>query len=260
MDIETMKKILLVLTSHDTMGDTGEPTGWNVAEASHPWKIFRDAGYFVDFASIQGGQPPRDTVDQDDPIQVEFVEDETAKASLYNTPKISVVDPSQYDAVYLVGGHGTMWDFAGNKDLQKLIAAVYDKGGVVGAVCHGPAGLLDVELENGLNLLDGRKVAGFTNAEEEEIGKTDVVPYSLQDKLEEQAETVKVAENWTENVQVDDRLVTGQNPQSAAGVAKEMTKLLTEVVLEQKAEEEAAAQKLREQRDAEKAAEEAEQD
>ncbi|GHD84927.1 type 1 glutamine amidotransferase domain-containing protein [Kocuria marina] len=255
MDIETMKKILLVLTSQDTLGDTGEATGYNVAEASHPWKVFRDAGYFVDFASIAGGQPPRDEVQEDDPVQVEFTQDETVKASLYNTPRVSVVDPSQYDAVYLVGGHGTMWDFTGDADLQKLIASVYDSGGVVGAVCHGPAGLVDVELGTGVALLSGRKVAAFTNAEEKVVGKQDVVPYLLQDKLEEQGATVKLADNWEENVQVDERLVTGQNPQSAAGVAKEMTKLLTEVVREQKAEEEEAAQKLRAERDAEKAAE-----
>lgn len=255
MDIETMKKILLVLTSQDTLGDTGEATGYNVAEASHPWKVFRDAGYFVDFASIAGGQPPRDEVQEDDPVQVEFTQDETVKASLYNTPRVSVVDPSQYDAVYLVGGHGTMWDFTGDADLQKLIASVYDSGGVVGAVCHGPAGLVDVELGTGVALLSGRKVAAFTNAEEEAVGKQDVVPYLLQDKLEEQGATVKLADNWEENVQVDERLVTGQNPQSAAGVAKEMTKLLTEVVREQKAGEEEAAQKLRAERDAEKAAE-----
>lgn len=255
MDIETMKKILLVLTSQDTLGDTGEATGYNVAEASHPWKVFRDAGYFVDFASIAGGQPPRDEVQEDDPVQVEFTQDETVKASLYNTPRVSVVDPSQYDAVYLVGGHGTMWDFTGDADLQKLIASVYDSGGVVGAVCHGPAGLVDVELGTGVALLSGRKVAAFTNAEEKAVGKQDVVPYLLQDKLEEQGATVKLADNWEENVQVDERLVTGQNPQSAAGVAKEMTKLLTEVVREQKAEEEEAAHKLRAERDAEKAAE-----
>jgi len=255
MDIETMKKILLVLTSQDTLGDTGEATGYNVAEASHPWKVFRDAGYFVDFASIAGGQPPRDEVQEDDPVQVEFTQDETVKASLYNPPRVSVVDPSQYDAVYLVGGHGTMWDFTGDADLQKLIASVYDSGGVVGAVCHGPAGLVDVELGTGVALLSGRKVAAFTNAEEKAVGKQDVVPYLLQDKLEEQGATVKLADNWEENVQVDERLVTGQNPQSAAGVAKEMTKLLTEVVREQKAEEEEAAQKLRAERDAEKAAE-----
>src|SRR5690606_10530167 len=145
-----VKKILMVLTSVSELGDTGEPTGYNVAEAAHPWKVFRDSGHFVDFASIKGGQPPRDTLDREDPIQVQFVEDETARAGLYNTARVEVVDPEQYDAIYLVGGHGAMWDFPHNEGLQNLIGSVYNQGGVVGAVCHGPAGLLDVELHHGL--------------------------------------------------------------------------------------------------------------
>ena len=252
MDIETMKKVLLVLTSHDSLGDTGEPTGYFVGEAAHPWKVFRDAGYFVDFASITGEQPPQDGKDEEDEVQRQYLEDETVRASLYNTPRISVVDPAQYDAVYLVGGHGTMWDFAGNADLQALVAAVHDAGGVVGAVCHGPAGLVDVELANGLRIVEGRRVAAFTNAEEDEVGKSDVVPFLLEDKLVEQGADVRTAPNWAENVVVDDRLVTGQNPQSAAGVAKEMTKLLTEVVREQKAAQEADSAALRQAHDAEK--------
>jgi putative intracellular protease/amidase len=258
VDIETMKKVLLVLTSHDTLGDTGEPTGYFVGEAAHPWKVFRDAGYFVDFASIAGGQPPQDGKDEEDEIQRQYLEDEAVRASLYNTPRISVVDPAQYDAVYLVGGHGTMWDFAGNPDLQKLVAAVHDAGGVVGAVCHGPSGLVDVELANGLRIVEGRKVAAFTNKEEDEVGKSDVVPFLLEDKLVEQGADFRPAPNWAEHVVVDDRLVTGQNPQSAAGVAKEMTKLLTEVVREQKAAQEADSTALRERKDAEKAEDDAE--
>ena len=137
-------------------------------------------------------------------------------------------------------------------DLQSLVAAVHDAGGVVGAVCHGPAGLVDVELANGLRIVEGRRVAAFTNAEEDEVGKSDVVPFLLEDKLVEQGADVRTAPNWTENVVVDDRLVTGQNPQSAAGVAKEMTKLLTEVVREQKAAQEADSAALRQAHDAEK--------
>nr|BFE42614.1 hypothetical protein GCM10017547_05070 [Pseudarthrobacter oxydans] len=128
-----MKKILMVLTSVSEIGDTGEKTGYNVAEAAHPWKVFKDSGHFVDFASIQGGQPPRDEVDTKDPIQVAFTEDETTRAGLYNTARVDVVDPEQYDAVYLVGGHGTMWDFPDSEGLQNLVASVYNNGGLVGA-------------------------------------------------------------------------------------------------------------------------------
>jgi putative intracellular protease/amidase len=252
MDIETMKKILLVLTSHDTLGDTGEPTGYSVGEAAHPWKVFRDAGYFVDFASIAGGHPPQDGTDEEDEVQRQYLQDETVRASLYNTPRIGAVDPAQYDAVYLVGGHGTMWDFAGSADLQRLVAAVHDAGGIVGAACHGPAGLVDVEISTGLRIVEGRRVAAFTNAEEDEVGKSGIVPFLLEGKLVEQGADVRTAPNWTENVVVDDRLVTGQNPQSAAGVAKEMTKLLTEVVSGQQAVQEADSAALRRARDAEK--------
>lgn len=238
----TLKKILMVLTSVSEIGEDKEPTGYNVAEAAHPWKVFRDSGHFVDFASIKGGQPPRDTVDQDDPIQVQFTQDETTRAGLYNTARVEVVDPAQYDAVYLVGGHGTMWDFAGNAGLQKVVSDIYNKGGVVGAVCHGPAGLLDVELHHGLKLLSGKTVAAFTNDEEVAVGKDKIIPFFLADKLAEQGATHIAADNFEENVQVSERLVTGQNPASAAGVAKEMEKLLAEVIHQEKAEEAAAAE------------------
>lgn len=236
-----MKKILMVLTSVSEMGESKEPTGYNVAEASHPWKVFRDSGHFVDFASIKGGQPPRDTVDQDDPIQVQFTTDETTRAGLYNTARVGVIDPEQYDAVYLVGGHGTMWDFPDNEGLQKLVGAIYNKGGVVGAVCHGPAGLLDVELHHGLKLLSGKDVAAFTNDEEVAVGKDKIIPFFLADKLAEQGANHIPAENFAENVQVSERLVTGQNPASAAGVAKEMEKLLAEAIHQEKAREARAA-------------------
>lgn len=235
-----MKKILMVVTSVSELGAGGEPTGYNVAEAPHPWKVFRDSGHFVDFASIKGGQPPRDTVDTDDPIQVQFTEDETTRAGLYNTARVEVVDPEQYDAVYLVGGHGTMWDFPNNEGLQKLVGGIYNKGGVVGAVCHGPAGLLDVELHHGLKLLSGKDVATFTNDEEVAAGKDKVIPFFLADKLTEQGANHIAVDNFEENVQVSERLVTGQNPASAAGVAKEMEKLLAEAIHQEKAEEEAA--------------------
>lgn len=250
-----MKKILMVLTSVSTIGETDEKTGYNVAEAAHPWKVFKDSGHIVDFASIQGGQPPRDEVDTDDPIQVAFTEDETTRAGLYNTARVDVVDPDQYDALFLVGGHGTMWDFADSDGLQKLVASVYDAGGLVGAVCHGPAGLLHVQLENGFRLVEGRRVAAFTNDEEVAAGKDKVIPFFLADQLEEQGATHVFAGAFEEMVVVDDRLVTGQNPASAAGVAKEMEKLLAELIHQEKNTEQHDAEVLRAGKDAEKAAE-----
>lgn len=244
-----MKKILMVLTSVSELADTGEETGYNVAEAAHPWKVFRDSGHFVDFASIAGGQPPQDTVDSDDPIQVAFTQDETTRAGLYNTARVDVVDPEQYDGIYLVGGHGTMWDFPESEGLQQLVANIYDRGGLVGAVCHGPAGLLNVRLANGVHLLSGREVAAFTNDEEIAVGKEKVVPFLLADRLVENGATHIPAENFTENVIVSDRLITGQNPASAGGVAKEMEKLFAEIIHQEKDEEQHDAQALRESRD-----------
>ncbi|KNC18204.1 thiamine biosynthesis protein ThiJ [Arthrobacter sp. RIT-PI-e] len=254
-----MKKILMVLTSVSEIGDTGEKTGYNVAEAAHPWKVFKDSGHFVDFTSIQGGQPPQDEVDTTDPVQVAFTEDETTRAGLYNTARVDVVDPAQYDAVYLVGGHGTMWDFPDSEGLRKLVASVYDAGGLVGAVCHGPAGLLNVELENGFRLVEGRKVAAFTNDEEVAAGKDTVIPFFLADRLEEQGATHVSAGTFEEKVVVDERLVTGQNPASAAGVAKEMEKLFAELIHQEKAQEQHEAKTLRAEKDAQKASAEAEQ-
>ncbi|MHA7305125.1 type 1 glutamine amidotransferase domain-containing protein [Arthrobacter sp. TMN-49] len=247
-----MKKILMVLTSVSEIGNTEEKTGYNVGEAAHPWKVFKDSGHFVDFASIKGGQPPRDVVDSEDPIQVAFTEDETTRAGLYNTARVDVVDPDQYDAVYLVGGHGAMWDFPDSEGLQNLVASVYNAGGLVGAVCHGPAGLLNVQLKNGLHLVQGRNVAAFTNDEEAAVGKDKVIPFFLADRLVEQGATHLFADVFEEKVVVDGRLVTGQNPASAAGVAKEMEKLFAEVIHQEKAEEQHEAEALRAEHDAEK--------
>lgn len=252
-----MKKILMVLTSVSELGDTGKKTGYNVAEAAHPWKVFKDSGHFVDFASIQGGQPPRDQVDSKDPIQVAFTEDEATRAGLYNTARVDVVDPGQYDAVFLVGGHGTMWDFPDSEGLQKLVASVYDAGGVVGAVCHGPAGLVNVDLADGFRLVGGREVAAFTNDEEVAAGMDKVIPFFLADRLKEQGAIHVFADVFAEKVVVSDRLVTGQNPASAAGVAKEMEKLLAEVIHQEKAEEQQESEALRAEKDAKKEAKKA---
>lgn len=252
--LERMKKVLFVLTSASELD--GKPTGYTVSEAAHPWKVFRDAGHVVDFASIDGGEPPADPNSEADEITEMFQQDPTVQASLSRTAKVDIVQAGQYDAIYLVGGHGTMVDFRGNPGLQKLVARVANGGGIVSAVCHGPAGLLDVELENGLNLVEGRKVSCFTNAEEDEIGLAEAVPFLLASEMEAQGANLEQAENWQEQVSVDGLLVTGQNPASAAGVAKEVVKILTTLVREEKAGEEAAAEELRAEKDAEKAASE----
>ncbi|MEL4504869.1 MULTISPECIES: type 1 glutamine amidotransferase domain-containing protein [unclassified Luteococcus] len=249
-----MKKVLMVLTSADEIG--GEPTGYTLSEAAHPWKIFRDAGHVVDFGSIKGGTPPVDPNSERDEITEEFENDETVKAGLYNTAKLEFVEADQYDAIYLVGGHGTMADFRGNPHLARVVKELADGGAVVSAVCHGPSGLLDVELANGLRIVEGRKVSAFTDSEEEAVGKADAMPFLLSSELAAQGANLVQAEDWAECVSVDDLLVTGQNPASASGVAKEVVKILTTLVREEKAEEEAAAEELRAEKDAEKESDE----
>lgn len=248
----------MVLTSADEIA--GEPTGYTLAEAAHPWKVFRDAGHVVDFGSIKGGTPPVDPNSEHDEVTDEFENDATVQAGLSNTAKLQYIEPDQYDAIYLVGGHGTMVDFRGDANLSKLVAAMADTGAVVSAVCHGPSGLLDVELANGLRIVEGRKVAAFTDSEEKAVGKAAVMPFLLSSTLAEQGANLVDAPDWEENVVVDDLLVTGQNPASAAGVAKEVVKILTTLVRQEKADEEAAAEELREQKDAEKATEQDEED
>ncbi|MFD1860201.1 type 1 glutamine amidotransferase domain-containing protein [Aeromicrobium camelliae] len=213
-----MTRALLVMTSHDDLGGVRD-TGYFVGEAAHPWKVFRDAGWQVDLASIEGGEPPQDGRDEDDPIQTEFLA--MTADELVDTPKLSDVDPADYDAVYFVGGHGAMWDFPTSPAVDDIARAVYHAGGVVAAVCHGPAALANIRLEDGTPLASGKRVAGFANDEEAAVGLTEAVPFLLADKLESIGATHVPGPNFTENVVVDGRLVTGQNPQSAAGVARE---------------------------------------
>ena len=244
----------MVLTSADEIG--GKPTGYTLSEAAHPWKVFRDAGHVVDFASIAGGTPPLDPASEHDEITDEFEADATVQAGLTNTAKVEFVETDQYDAVYLVGGHGTMVDFRGNEHLARIVGEMADSGAVVSAVCHGPSGLLDVELANGLRIVEGRKVSAFTDDEERAIGLAPTMPFLLSSELEAQGAVLVAAEPWAEQVSVDDLLVTGQNPASAAGVAKEVVKILTTLVRAEKAEEQAASDELRAEKDAEKAEEE----
>ncbi len=212
-----MKKILMVLTSHSVLGSTGRSTGWYVPEAAHPWKQFTDAGFAVDFASPKGGVNPFDGFDDQDPVQVSFM-----RAFGPNGPSTMVatdIDPAAYAAIFYVGGHGTMWDFADNRTLADSAAAIYEAGGVVAAVCHGPAGLVNITLSDGSPLVAGKRVSAFTDAEEAAVGLADEVPFLLASTLVSRGALHEPAENFQPNVVVDGRLVTGQNPASAVGVA-----------------------------------------
>jgi len=219
-------KVLFVLTSHSELGDTGEETGFYLSEASHPWKELTENGIQFDFVTIEGGMPPVDGFKLDDPVNKEFWESRDIQQALENAPSPGKIDPDQYDAIHFVGGHGTMWDFPENKEIADLAAVIYENGGYVTAVCHGPAALVNIRLSDGNYLVDGKTLTSFTNAEEEAVELTEVVPFLLQDALEQRGAEFVASENWTDNVQVSDRLITGQNPQSASSLGKELVKLL----------------------------------
>jgi len=214
------KKILFVVTSHDKKGSTGEKTGYYLGEVSHPWDVLHKAGYEIDFVSPKGGKPPVDGFDLEDPVNREFWENEQYRGKLDHSMKPSEVNPVSYSAIFFAGGHGAMWDFADNDELAKITAAIYENGGIVGAVCHGPAGLVNVKLSNGKYLVDSKKISAFTNEEETEVKLNGVVPFLLEDRLKEHGANFEKSGLWEPHVTVDTRVVTGQNPQSARGVGE----------------------------------------
>ena len=219
------RKILMVLTSHRELGNTGKTTGFYVSEASHPYDVFvRQAGYSVDLVSPQGGEPPRDGEDSDDPLNQRFLDEMSEQ--LANTMTPDQINPGDYDAIFYAGGHGTMWDFPDNQTLADIAAQIYDAGGVVGAVCHGPAALVNITLSDGSYLVDGKTVNSFTNEEEKAVELDSVVPFLLESKLIERGAKFRKAPNFEAHVETSERLVTGQNPASAKGVATQMWALL----------------------------------
>ncbi len=219
-----MKKVLMMLSSHTQLGDTGRETGWYLPEAAHPWREFCEAGFSVDFVSPLGGVHRYDGFDENDPVQIAFLKEFGPDGPI--TQRADDVDASTYDAVFYVGGHGTMWYFADNTAMASRAATVFENGGVIGAVCHGPAGLVNVMLADGTLLVAGRRVSAFTDEEEEAVGLTSVVPYLLASKLKERGALHEGVANFSPHVVVDGRLVTGQNPASAEGVAKAVRELL----------------------------------
>ncbi|MEV6595460.1 type 1 glutamine amidotransferase domain-containing protein [Actinoplanes sp. NPDC051346] len=213
-------RILLALTSHGQLADTGRRTGFYVSEAAHPWRVFHAAGHQVDIVSVRGGQPPQDGLDPSDPVQTEFLSDPAVTAQLSATPSTGDIDASAYDAILYVGGHGTMWDFPHDEQLAALGRGIYESGGVVAAVCHGPAGLLPLTLSDGSHLIAGKRVTGFSNSEEEAVGLTAAVPFLLQNRLRDLGGDYRSGPDFAPHVVTDGRLVTGQNPASADGVAR----------------------------------------
>lgn len=220
MEKKRQKKILFVVTSHDKKGDTKEPTGYYLAEVSHPWEVLYKAGYEIDFVSPKGGQPPVDGFNLEDPANKAFWTNKPYKAKIDNTLQPGAVNPEDYSAIFFAGGHGTMWDFPDNIALANITAAIYENGGIVAAVCHGPAGLVNVKLPDGRYLVDGKRINAFTNEEETAVNLNKVVPFLLEDKLIEHGAKFEQSPPWQPHVTVDQRMITGQNPQSAKRVGE----------------------------------------
>jgi putative intracellular protease/amidase len=220
------QRVLFVLTSHDTLGNTGKETGFYLSEVTHPEAVFEKAGIEVEFVSPKGGKAPMTGVDLQDPLDKAFLENAAKVAKVENTLTPHQIDPARYDAIFYAGGHGTVWDFSTNEQLDRTAATIYENGGVVGAVCHGPSGLVNLKLSDGAYLVAGKTVSSFTNEEEAAVGLSDVVPFLLESKLIERGANHTKASNFQPHVVVSDRLVTGQNPASATGVGERMVELL----------------------------------
>ncbi len=220
------KKILFVVTSHDTKGSTGEPTGYYLGEVSHPWEVLSDAGYEIDFVSPKGGKAPVDGFDLTDPVNKKFWENEEARTKVEHTLTPEAVKPQDYQAIFYAGGHGAMWDLADDAKIAGIASQIYGQNGIVAAVCHGPAGLVNVKLADGSYLVNGKKVNAFTNEEEAAVGMDKVVPFALESRLIERGAKFEKSGNWQTHVVTDQRLITGQNPQSAKAVGEAMLKVL----------------------------------
>ena len=223
-------KILMVVTSHDRLGDTGQKTGFWLEEFAAPYYTFLDAGAVVTIASPKGGEPPLDPKSALPENQTEltkrFRADITAQAELASTKKLAAVTADDFDAIFYPGGHGPMWDMPDNATSIALIEAFVKAGKPVGAVCHAPVALVNVRAQDGEYLVKSRRVTGFSNTEEEAVGLTAVVPFLLEDRLKERGGIYSKAANWAPYVQVDGKLVTGQNPASSAPGAQALLKLL----------------------------------
>jgi len=226
-------KILIVLTSHDQLGNTGKKTGFWLEEFAAPYYVLKDAGAAITLASPKGGQPPLDPK-SDLPeslteLTKRFRKDKAAQAELANTKKLSAVSADDFDAAFYPGGHGPMWDMPDNKISIALIEAFVKANKPIGAVCHAPAAIVNVRGKDGEYLVKSKHVTGFTNAEEEAVGLSKVVPFLLEDRLKERGGLYSKGADWAPYVQVDGKLVTGQNPASSRPAAQELLKLLPSV-------------------------------
>jgi putative intracellular protease/amidase len=214
----SIKHVLFVVTNTAEIGPNRRSTGYFFPEIAHPYEVFSQAGVAVEYASLLGGTPPEDGYDDKDPAQVAFRQSASFRR-MGNSRPLSQVDVLDYDAIFFPGGLGPMVDIANNPQIQRAIERAWQGGKIVAAVCHGPAALLGVKLEDGTPLVQGRRLTGFSNAEELGYAQADV-PFLLEDALRAEGAVYSAADVWQEKVVVDGRLMTGQNPASGGALAK----------------------------------------
>ncbi|WP_058534739.1 type 1 glutamine amidotransferase domain-containing protein [Legionella saoudiensis] len=223
-------KILMVLTSHDQLGNTGRKTGFWLEEFAAPYFVFADAGAELTLASPKGGQPPidpkSDLPENQTPAMERFKKDERAKKALSQTAKLADMKADDFDTIFYVGGHGPLWDLAESPVSIRLIESFYNSGKPIALVCHAPGVLRQVTYK-GAPLVKGKRVTGFTNSEEAAVKLTDVVPFLVEDELKRLGGLFEKAPDWQSHVLVDGRLITGQNPASSTAAAQALLKLLT---------------------------------
>jgi putative intracellular protease/amidase len=223
-------KILMVLTSHDVLGNTGRKTGFWLEEFAAPYFVFRDAGVAVTLASPKGGQPPVDPKSDEPGNQTEamarFKKDAVAQKALSQTQKLAEMKSADFDTIFYVGGHGPLWDLAESKDSIALLESFYNSGKFIALVCHSPGVLRHVTYK-GEPLVKGKRVTGFTNGEEEAVKLTHVVPFLVEDELLRLGAIFEKKKDWDVYAVTDGRLVTGQNPASSTTAAQALLKLVS---------------------------------
>ena len=219
-----MSKILVVLTSHSQLGDTGSTTGFWLEELAAPYYVFKDAGAELTLASPKGGQPPLDPKSDDPDAQTEatrrFKADSAANAELAASVRLDSLSAGDFDAIFYPGGHGPLWDLVDNQASIRLIEDFWAGNKPVSAVCHAPIALVNARDENGQHIVKGREVTGFSNSEEEAVGLTKVVPLLVEDTMIARGAEYSKADDWQSYTRQDGNLITGQNPGSSEAVAK----------------------------------------
>lgn len=223
-------KILIVLTSHSKLGNTDGKTGFWIEEFATPYYIFHEAGAQITLASPKGGQPPidpkSDTPENQTQATIRYKKDSVLLGLIANTLKIEEIDSDNFDAIFFPGGHGPLWDLTTDEDSISLIEEFWDAKKPVVSVCHAPSVLLNVKDENGIFLVKGKKITGFSNTEEVAVKLDKIVPFMLEDELKNKGGIYSKKDDWTSYVVTDGLLITGQNPQSSEAVAKELLAVL----------------------------------